>query len=234
MLDRQHNLVSLLHAIKTGLESHEHQAEDQYFKNPETRLDHAEWTVKQALRQAEKALSITKRLGQLMVTLEKKQGCNSGPVSLKPIWERVIQNLQDKWASHRMSVVMRIPDEFPLIACDAGDLEEIFDLLVENSLQAAESEEIPCPKIIVRAEIGFSIQEEPLAFVTVADTGPGVSEKKLGRIFNPFFTTKPEGEGNGLGLYLVKALVAKNGGTISAASFEHCGITFTLQLPLAS
>ena len=69
--------------------------------------------------------------------------------------------------------------------------------------------------------------------ITLSDTGPGIPKDQLPYIFHPFFTTKAEGQGNGLGLYLTKELVRKNGGRITVSSFEGSGTTFTLEFPLA-
>ena len=87
-------------------------------------------------------------------------------------------------------------------------------------------------KLILRAHHAFTAKEEAFAIVSFSDTGPGIAEEKLVCLFRPFFTTKLEGEGNGLGLYLIKNLVTRNSGKITAASFPDFGTTFTLEFPL--
>ncbi len=60
-----------------------------------------------------------------------------------------------------------------------------------------------------------------------------MSEETQLKIFNPFFTTKPEGQGTGLGLSVVFGIIQEHGGTITVQSKEGKGTTFTINLPLA-
>src|SRR5205823_261438 len=67
-------------------------------------------------------------------------------------------------------------------------------------------------------------------FMTVGDTGVGMSEAVRRRLFEPFFTTKGE-KGNGLGLSVTFGIVQRHGGEINAESTEGAGSTFTIRLP---
>ncbi len=68
--------------------------------------------------------------------------------------------------------------------------------------------------------------------LSVADTGHGMSETTLQRIFDPYFTTKPQGEGTGLGLTVVYGIVRNHGGTVSVWSVPDKGTTFHIFLPM--
>jgi two-component system cell cycle sensor histidine kinase/response regulator CckA len=67
--------------------------------------------------------------------------------------------------------------------------------------------------------------------LAISDSGTGISQPVLDHIFEPFFTTKPEGQGTGLGLAVVKEIVAQHQGYISIASTEGQGSTFEVFLP---
>lgn len=67
--------------------------------------------------------------------------------------------------------------------------------------------------------------------VNISDNGNGIPEKVLDKIFQPFFTTKPTGQGTGLGLSLAYDIVKAHGGTISMETIEGEGTTFTIALP---
>jgi signal transduction histidine kinase len=68
--------------------------------------------------------------------------------------------------------------------------------------------------------------------IDVDDEGPGVPAEHLERIFEPFFTTKPPGEGTGLGLSLVAAIVEGHGGSIVVTRSPSGGARFRVRIPL--
>ena len=68
--------------------------------------------------------------------------------------------------------------------------------------------------------------------IVVADTGGGIPEENLGKLFNPFFTTKPLGKGTGLGLSIVYGIIKMHRGQISVKSQLGKGTTFTITLPI--
>ena len=69
--------------------------------------------------------------------------------------------------------------------------------------------------------------------VEVADTGSGIQAEHLGRIYDPFFTTKPIGKGTGLGLSITYGIVQEHDGTITVDSAAGQGTRFVLRFPLA-
>jgi signal transduction histidine kinase len=68
--------------------------------------------------------------------------------------------------------------------------------------------------------------------ITVSDNGNGIPEKVLDKIFQPFFTTKPTGQGTGLGLSLSYDIVKAHGGEIKVETKEEEGTMFIIQLPV--
>lgn len=68
--------------------------------------------------------------------------------------------------------------------------------------------------------------------IRVSDNGSGIPQKVLDKIFQPFFTTKPTGQGTGLGLSLAYDIVKAHGGELKAETKEGSGTTFTIVLPV--
>ena len=66
----------------------------------------------------------------------------------------------------------------------------------------------------------------------VSDDGPGVPEEIATRVFDPFFTTRPPGEGSGLGLYLSRQIVEQNGGSLTHETRPGGGASFVIDLPI--
>ncbi|WP_257450846.1 GAF domain-containing sensor histidine kinase [Archangium lipolyticum] len=113
--------------------------------------------------------------------------------------------------------------ELPLLSAVPANLEQVFVNLITNACHAME----PGGKVSLRTR-----QEGREAVVCVKDTGSGISQENLSRIFEPFYTTKTEGKGTGLGLSIVQRIVEKHGGKLSVESELGQGTTFTVRLPI--
>ena len=229
MKDLQHNVVNILYMVKGMIEVHLSKAEENCFKNKDDALEHAQSVMKRTYDQANRALAITKRI-RLAIRAQSSEDQPMADVSVKEIWEEVIQILRKQYSFDSLELITHIPQGFPLIKCHRKDLVEIFYTLLQNAVQAMHKK----GKLIIRTNLHFQSDDEPRAVITISDTGTGISEEILSHLFEPFFTTKPLEEGNGLGLCLVKSLVKKNRGSIAVSSFIGCGATFTLGFAVAN
>jgi signal transduction histidine kinase/ligand-binding sensor domain-containing protein len=115
-------------------------------------------------------------------------------------------------------------ESLPPLRCFPDQLNQVWINLIQNALQAM------CYK--GRLEIRVRRQGDAIV-VSIADTGCGIPEAIRERIFEPFFTTRAAGEGSGLGLDLVRKVVARHRGTITLHSEVGVGSTFSVTLPLA-
>jgi PAS domain S-box-containing protein len=111
----------------------------------------------------------------------------------------------------------------PLLRCFPTQLNQVFMNLLVNAVQAIEQ------RGVIRVT---SVREEEEAVVRISDTGPGMSPETLSRIFTPFFTTKPPGQGTGLGLTICYAIISRHKGRIEVQSELGKGTTFTVRLPM--
>jgi signal transduction histidine kinase len=93
-------------------------------------------------------------------------------------------------------------------------------------------EEVYEPTVTVTTKrLDFPSGEEGIS-ISVKDNGPGIPQKLLDKIFQPFFTTKPTGQGTGLGLSLSYDIIKAHGGEIKVETKEGAGAEFVIQLPL--
>jgi signal transduction histidine kinase len=90
------------------------------------------------------------------------------------------------------------------------------------------------PTVIVRTSFIPPSGGQRGAFISVSDNGPGIPDSIKDKIFQPFFTTKPTGQGTGLGLSLSYDIVKAHGGEISVISDENKGTIFTISIPVNS
>lgn len=115
--------------------------------------------------------------------------------------------------------------ELALVRGNPGRVCQVFVNLLVNAAQAATSS----PN---RVTVSIATRREgDRVLITVSDTGPGIPDEYLTRIFDSFFTTKASSGGTGLGLSITRAIVADHGGTISVESAIGKGTTFTIELP---
>lgn len=112
----------------------------------------------------------------------------------------------------------------PLVECNPSQLNQVFLNLINNAAQAIPGE----GKVTVRS----SVEGERIR-IDVADTGTGIPADVLPHIFETYYTTKPAGEGTGLGLPIVKNIVDEHGGEVKVYTETGIGTTFSVYLPVA-
>lgn len=118
---------------------------------------------------------------------------------------------------------MREYGELPAIECVLAQVNQVFLNLLVNAAQAITK------RGTITVRTGCEGDQVWLAFT---DDGIGIPAEQQSRIFDPFYTTKPVGEGTGLGLSLSYGIVQKHGGRIEVDSRPGAGTTFTIRLPI--
>lgn len=115
-----------------------------------------------------------------------------------------------------------------LVRGDEAAIIGVLINLLSNAALAMHKAQRENPRIDVSAE-----WQNGRLFVVVTDNGPGIAEKNLSRVFEPFFTTREVGKGLGLGLSISYSVIQHHGGTLSVASQEGAWARFTFDLPRA-
>ncbi|MBR9866014.1 MAG: hypothetical protein GYB20_02835 [Oceanospirillales bacterium] len=108
------------------------------------------------------------------------------------------------------------------IVCNPNEINQVFLNLILNARQAIDKQGT------IRIETYDTSDEFG---VRIADTGNGIPAEIIERIFDPFYTTKPPGEGTGMGLAIVYGIIGDHGGTVSVKSKPGTGTTFDIRLP---
>ncbi|KKO49249.1 ATPase [Arsukibacterium sp. MJ3] len=112
--------------------------------------------------------------------------------------------------------------ELPKLRCIPSQLNQVLLNLLVNAAQAIEQDGI------IRITTGF---DNSWVWFEVSDNGKGMDDAELARIFEPFYTSKPKGEGTGLGLSLSRSIVEKHHGVIEVSSTPGAGSCFTVKIP---
>jgi hypothetical protein len=163
---------------------------------------------------------------------------DKSPLEMKEAVSSVMRSLSTQFSNNGITVNLDIERDLPVVLASREEMDEVFSHLLINAIHA-----MPGGgniDIVIRTISGQPVKgaipglEQPVqqyVEVSVADTGAGISEEDLGRIFIPFFTTKSDWKGTGLGLAVVHRVITDHKGTIDVDSEEGKGAKFTFRLP---
>ncbi len=138
---------------------------------------------------------------------------------IKELLEKTIEPFHQRIKDHGVELTVSM-EEMTLIV-DKDLVSSVFSILIANALDALSAE----GKIMIHNET-----DDTQAKIIVSDTGSGISQKDMPHIFNPFFSTKPDGAG--IDLATAKRIMDNHGGRIEVASKKSKGTSFTLLFPL--
>jgi signal transduction histidine kinase len=150
---------------------------------------------------------------------------NMQPTDLDGVLRRLIHRFGMKIEQRNVRVNFTMDPNTPPVLADARLLDQVFNNLIDNALQA-----MPAGGQL-SIFLGFTRRSptDTLVEAKIADSGPGMTDDAKRRVFDPYFTTKPDG--TGLGLAICKRLVTIHHGAIGVDSFADSGTIFTVTLP---
>lgn len=132
-------------------------------------------------------------------------------------------NILHSKIKNRIEVVKEYDSNIPQIEGYGGQLNQVFMNILDNA----------CYAIKGYGTITIRLQKtENSVIIEFEDTGCGVESSQLSKIFEPFYTTKPVGEGTGLGMSISYKVIQNHNGTIDVNSIEGKGTRFKIQLPI--
>lgn len=176
--------------------------------------------VRDACHGAERVATIVRDLR----TFARGDDSVRGPVDLHEVLEAAV-NIAGNTLSQRARVV-RDYSNAPPVEGNPNRLEQVFLNLLLNAAQAMPNGDPSRDEIRIRVRHGHG-----RVWVEVEDTGEGIPDAIISRIFEPFFSTKPVGVGTGLGLPICRSIIASHNGAITVESEPGKGATFRVELP---
>ena len=156
-----------------------------------------------------------------------KPNQKNSPFDLNEPVEQSLQLLSVMFESHRISIDVEYSNRQLDIYGSSSELKQVVINLLNNARDALIGRKISNPTIIIRV-----FGDDMYGAITIQDNGGGISSEVIDRIFEPYFTTKEEGKGSGIGLYMSYAIIrTKMGGIIEVSNVDD-GTLFTVMLPL--
>ena len=160
-----------------------------------------------------------------LLTFSRKSPAAFDAVNIKDLINRCVLLSRHKMELSGIDLTTDIDPALPVIRGDFNQLQQCLINLVFNAVDAMPDG--GALKITAAPSAG----RDTRITLTIADTGRGIAEKDLPHIFEPFYSTKSEGYGVGLGLSTVYGIVERHGGSIDVSSRLGKGTTFTMDLP---
>ncbi|GAB4541878.1 MAG: hypothetical protein Kow0063_33170 [Anaerolineae bacterium] len=140
--------------------------------------------------------------------------------------EQAIELLRHQPVFEKVEIKREYSPGLPHIQADPAQLQQAFINLLKNAAEAMDAKHGGTITLATR------LVDSQWVEVQVSDTGCGIPENNLGRLFTPFFTTKPTGKGTGLGLSITYGIIKMHRGQISVQSQVGQGTTFRVMLPV--
>jgi PAS domain S-box-containing protein len=184
------------------------------------RLDKAGQALTRIARDANRASSVIARIRALVGGTDVQRI----PLNLNPIVQEVIVLVRTELRRHNITVRAQLDENVRLVRCDRVQMQQVLLNLIVNAIEAMVAV-VTRPKLLAIA----TVAEAAGVIVSVEDSGTGLDELVLERVFEPFYTTKPRGMG--IGLAICRTIVEAHGGRIWAVPNEASGTTFRFRLP---
>ncbi|MDZ4197884.1 MAG: ATP-binding protein [Kiritimatiellia bacterium] len=199
--------------LKAELES----AKEAGVSTPEGAMDYIE-SIRQSLKHCAEIMETWRALG-------KKTAHSVQSIPVAAFLTEIAQAACGPKAPVRPLVCVAESDQNARFSGDRVQLRRALQNIVNNAVQAAP---VPGGEVTVSCRRDGSVLE-----IRIQDNGCGIPPEQLARVFEAFFTTKGEGKGTGLGLFIAKQVIEDHGGTIRINSQVGQGTTVRIQLPCA-
>jgi signal transduction histidine kinase/CheY-like chemotaxis protein len=189
--------------------------------------------VEQILYATERAVDLTRSL----LAFSRKRGTSPRVIRLGSVLQRS-RTMWQRLVGFPITLSLELDDDLP-VRLDEGEFDQIMLNLLVNARDAMpEGGQIT---LRLRSTVIDLPGDDPSdgrlhrswVVLEVADTGTGMDQETMSHLFEPFYTTKPAGQGTGLGLPTVRRLITEQGGRVTAESHPGAGSTFRLYWPRA-
>jgi two-component system NtrC family sensor kinase len=177
------------------------------------------------LAKIEAAVNHCSRIIRGLLDFSRQSEPKLQPVTTSSIIDQVMLLVGHQAEMNKVQVIREEAPSLPPVMADFGQLQQVLVNLVVNAVQAMPGGG--------KLTIHTSLDKDGWVEVAVEDTGHGIAPEHMDKLFTPFFTTKEQGKGVGLGLAVSYGIIERHGGKIEVKSEVGKGSTFTIRLPAA-
>jgi len=181
-------------------------------------IDTREYKFAQIIKDQSRRIAV---IVKNLLVFSRPAGGEKIPVSINTLFSATISLIQANLTKNDINLIVDIPDNFPPILARPTLLQQVFLNILTNSQYVLNKkynkDDEKTIKFYAEEKV---INNKSYARLTFFDNGPGISADIINKVFNPFFTTKPLGEGPGLGLSISYGIINDHGGKILIDSVE--------------
>ncbi len=186
-------------------------------------MNNTDETVAQHLQFIRQQIENIARFSRSILNFSRQNPREFVEVTLNQVVKETLRFIQARMRKNKVTIELQLEQQPAVIRGNPSQLQQLLINLLLNSKKAIQSE----GKIIIATRSSGN-----KAILEISDNGVGMSQEVAAKIFNPFFTTRKEG--NGLGLNICEKIVKNHGGIINFTTQEQKGTTFTISFPKAS
>jgi two-component system NtrC family sensor kinase len=192
--------------------------------NPEFAIDNSPDTMLEELKTIDIAVLRAKQITQQLLNYGRKSEPKFEKANVNQILEEVLEGVKSReFALADIRLDRDLDPHLPDIMVDADQIRQVLVNLLNNASDAMEGP----GQISVR-----SGSQNGFVKLTITDTGRGMDTEQIGKIFDPFYTSKEVGKGTGLGLSVSLGIIESMGGSLTVQSLPGKGSAFTISLPV--
>ncbi|MDI7277443.1 MAG: ATP-binding protein, partial [Anaerolineae bacterium] len=166
-----------------------------------------------------------KTIVQALLNFARQNKVLAQATDLNRVCRETVEEVERLPLFEKVQIVADLDPDLPVIRADAAQLRQMLVNLLNNAAEAMPQGGTITITARAHAAGGEAVE------ISIADTGCGIPEENLPKLFTPFFTTKPIGKGTGLGLAISYGIVKMHRGSIDVQSKVGVGTTFVIRLP---
>jgi signal transduction histidine kinase len=191
-----------------------------WLMGPIPNLDEAREALARIVRDGNRASDVIGRIRALV----KKSGTEKASLDLNEVIQEVVGLVQSEIQKSGVTLQMELADDLPQILGNRVQLQQVILNLVMNGIEAMDTVTDRPREILIRS----CEHESDQLLIAVQDSGVGIDSQNLEKIFDAFYTTKPQGMG--MGLAISRSIVENHGGRLWAVPNDSPGATFQFTL----
>ncbi|MGD9975376.1 MAG: PAS domain S-box protein [Desulfatirhabdiaceae bacterium] len=194
----------------------------------------AHGSIEQIYKSAQRGSELVKQI----LAFSRKSTPQKMPIRIQSVLKEALK-LARSSIPMNIEITSNIKPDCGMVLADPTHVHQISMNLITNAYHAVETNggiiDIELKETVFKKDDLHDILKKPgkFACITVSDTGTGIDNSLIDKIFDPYFTTKEQGKGTGLGLSVVHGIVKQHGGDIKVYSEVGKGTTFNVYLPLS-